>query len=86
MLSKDSYFFHLWNEILSREKIPKSFLGKRGSYWNNLVNLYSVGNYSSRRLKVKLKSLIDYLIYIFYSIPSLKFLRLKKAIKTKLKN
>ena len=86
MLSKDSYFCHLWNEILSREKIPKSFLGKRGSYWNDLVNLYSVGNFSSRLLKVKLKSGIDYLIYIFYSIPSLKFLKLKKLIKKKLIN
>ena len=84
ILSKDSYFCHLWNEILYREKIPKSFLGKKGSYWNDIVNLYSGGDYSSRRLKVKIKSAKDYLIYILYSIPSLKFLRLKKAIKKKI--
>ena len=84
ILSKYSYFCHLWNEILYREKIPKSFLGKKGSYWNDIVNLYSGGDYSSRRLKVKIKSAKDYLFYILYSIPSLKFLRLKKAIKKKI--
>lgn len=65
-LSKDSYFCHLWNEMLSREKIPKSFLGGRGSYWNDITNLYSGGNYSSRRLKVKIKSKKDHLIYLLY--------------------
>jgi len=86
MLSKDSYFCHLWNEILSREKIPKSFMGKRGSFWNELVNLYTGGNYSSKRIKFKIQSGKDYLSYLLFSIPSLKFLRLKKAIKKKLMN
>ena len=38
--TEDSYFGHLWNDILNKEKIEKNFQGDPGCYWRNLVEMH----------------------------------------------
>ena len=36
--TEESYFGHLWNEILNKEKIEKDFQGDPGCFWRHLVD------------------------------------------------
>ena len=78
---KNSYFSHLWNEILSRERIPKNYLGRKGSFWYEQC-LTAINKSSNLNLsKVKRKSFIEFQQYIWILLPRLYFLRIKKFVR-----
>ena len=78
---RNSYFSHLWNEILSREGIPKNYLGRKGSFWyeeclsaikkSPNLNLSIVERKSSKELQQ----------FIWVILPRLYFLRTRKFIR-----
>lgn len=77
----DSYFSHLWNEILKRERIPKNYLGEKGSFWYQMC-LTTINKSPDLDLKeVKKKSANEFRKYIFISLPKLYILRVKIFIR-----
>ena len=78
---ENSYFSHLWNEILSREGIPKNYLGRKGSFWYEYC-LSAIKKSSNLNLsKVKRKSSEEFQKYIWVILPKLYILRTKKFIR-----
>ena len=73
----DAYFSHLWNEILKRERIPKSYLGEKGSFWYQIC-LSTINKTPNLDLsEVQKKSATEFRKYILISIPKLYILRMK---------
>ena len=78
---KKSYFSHLWNEILSRERIPKNYLGRKGSFWYKEC-LSAIKKSPNLNLgTVKRKSSREFQQFIWVLLPKLYFLRTKKFIR-----
>ena len=78
---KNSYFSHLWNEILSRERIPKNYLGRKGSFWYKEC-LSAIKKSPNLNLgTVKRKSSREFQQFIWVLLPKLYFLRTKKFIR-----
>ena len=78
---KNSYFSHLWNEILSREGIPKNYLGRKGSFWYKEC-LSTIKKSSNLNLWiVKRKSSKEFQQFIFVILPKLYLLRTKNFIR-----
>ena len=78
---KKSYFSHLWNEILSREGIPKNYLGRKGSFWYKEC-LYAIKKSPNLNLGlVKRKSSREFQYFIWVILPNLYILRAKKFIR-----
>ena len=74
---KDSYFSHLWNEILKRERIPKNYLGEKGSFWYQEC-LSAIKNSSHLKLReLEKQSANEFRKYIFINLPKLYILKLK---------
>ena len=78
---KNSYFSHLWNEILSREGIPKNYLGREGSFWYKEC-LSAVNKSSNLNLSIiKRKSSKEFQQFLLVILPKLYLLRARKFIR-----
>ncbi len=78
---RNSYFSHLWNEILQRERIPKNYIGEKGSFWYHkclsAINTSPNLNFSD----VKRNSSKEYMKYIWIILPRLLILRIKVFVR-----